>query len=431
MSTARFPIRGPLTLGLAASLALILGFGIWSTMTQLSGAIVVDGRIEVERDRQIVQHPEGGVVATILVSEGARVAAGEPLLRLDGAALHSELSIVEGQLSELAAQSARLVAERDDAAEPVFPAGLLARASLDPEVADRLDGERRLFAARRDTLAEERELLGRRIDQIRAESNGLAAQRAALTTQLDLIEQDLAAQRRLLDKGLAQAATVRALEREKARLQGLLGELAADLARADGQVTELDLAMANLVTRRREAATEDLRQTAPLVLELSERRRALVERIEQLEIRAPVAGVVLDLQVTTPRAVLRAAEPVLYLIPQDRPLVITARIATIHIDEVAVSQPAEVGFPAFSARDTPHLKGLVTRISPDAIRDPQTGATYYTAEVELDPGEAARLGKTLRPGMPVQIYLETGRHTPLAYLMKPFTDYFSRALRES
>lgn len=424
-------IRRPALLGLAATLALVAGFGLWATLTHISGAIVAQGQIEVERDRQVVQHPDGGVVAEILVKEGARVAAGQTLLRLDGAALRSELTIVEGQLSELTGRTARLTAERDGT-DLVFPAEILALAQTSEEVAAQLDGQRRLFQARAATLAEQRELLARRIDQITAQSNGIAAQSAALTRQLALIEQELASQQSLLDKGLAQAGAVLALQREQARLEGQIGELQADLARTEGQVTEIEIQISSLDTERREEATTELRQVGPMALELAERRRALRDRIDRLEIRAPVAGIVLGLQVTTPQSVLRPAEPLLYVIPQDRPLVITARIAPIHIDEVSVGQAAELVFPAFSARDTPHLNGRVTLVSADALSDPQSGATYYTAELELAEGERARLGdRVLVPGMPVEVFLQTGRRTPLAYLVKPFTDYFAHAFRES
>lgn len=430
--TPALSIRRPVILGLVAALALLLGFGLWATLTHLSGAIVAQGQIEVERDRQVVQHPDGGVVAEIMVSEGARVEAGQMLLRLDGAALKSELTIVEGQLSELAGRSARLTAERDGVPTLDFPADILALAETSPEVAAQLDGQRRLFEARAATLTEQRKLLSQRIDQITAQSNGIAAQSVALNRQLDLIEQELASQQSLLDKGLAQAGAVLALQREQARLEGQIGELQAELARTEGQVTEIEIEMSSLDTTRREEATTELRQVGPMLLELAERRRALRERIDRLDIRAPVAGIVLGLQVTTPQAVLRPAEPVLYLIPQDRPLVITARIAPIHIDEVSVGQTAELVFSAFSARDTPHLTGRVTLVSADALSDPQSGATYYTAEVELAEGERARLGdRVLVPGMPVEVFLQTGRRTPLAYLVKPFTDYFAHAFRES
>ena len=432
MTASRISVRRPVLLGLTAAVVLVAGFGLWATMTRISGAIVAPGQIEVEQDRQIVQHPDGGVVEEILVTEGARVQAGDPLIRLDGAALRSELTIVEGQLSELAGRSARLTAERDGTESLTFDAGILALAETSPDVAVQLDGQKRLFEARKATLAEQSELLTQRIGQISEQANGIAAQSAALATQLDLIEQELASQQSLLDKGLAQAGTVLALQREQARLQGQLGELAADLARTKGQVTEIEIEISSLATKRREEATAELRQIGPTILELAERRRALAERIDRLEIRAPVSGIVLGLQVTTPRAVLRPADPVLFVIPQDRPLVITARIAPIHIDEVAVGQPAELVFSAFSARDTPHLKGRVTLVSADALMDSNTGTTYYTAELQLDDGEQTRLGdRALLPGMPVEVFLQTGRRTPLAYLVKPFTDYFARAFRES
>ena len=425
-------VRRPVTIGLVAILALVLGFGLWATLSHLNGAIVAQGQIEVERDRQVVQHLDGGVVAEILVTEGAEVVAGQPLLRLEGAALQSELTIVEGQLSELSSRSARLIAERDGSDTLTFPDEIETLARTSPEVEAQLDGQRRLFQARAETLAEQGQLLSRRIDQITAQSNGIAAQRAALTRQLDLIEQELASQQSLLDKGLAQAGAVLALQREEARLDGQIGELAAELARTEGQITEIEIEMSSLGTKRREEATTELRQIGPMVLELAERRRALQDRIDRLEVRAPVAGIVLGLQVTTPQSVLRAADPVLYVIPQDRPLEITARIPPIHIDEVSVGQTAELVFSAFSSRETPHLTGRVTLVSPDALTDPQTGATYYTAQIELAEGERARLGdRTLLPGMPVEVFLQTGRRTPLAYLVKPFTDYFARAFRES
>jgi HlyD family secretion protein len=432
MTPARLSFRGPVALGLTAILLLGLGFGLWATQARLSGAIVVAGQMRVDQDRQVVQHPDGGVVAAILVREGQTVTAGQLLLRLESTALRSDVKIVEGQLSELQARAARLVAERDAAAELSFPADLLAWAEASPEVTAQLDGQRRLFAARRATLADQRSLLAQRIDQIHAQSNGIAAQIAALAIQLDLIEQELAARQSLLDKGLAETGAVLALRREQARLQGQIGALSADAARTQGQITETRIELSGLDTRRYEEATVELRQTDPAILELTERRRALFDRIDRLDIRAPVAGIVLGLQLTTPRAVLRPADPLLYIIPQDRPLVVAARIAPIHIDAVAVGQPAELVFPAFSTRDTPHLEGRVTQVSADTLHDPETGAPYFVATLELEADEAARLGdRTLLPGMPVEVFLKTGEQTPLAYLVKPFTDYFAHAFRES
>lgn len=424
--------RGPVLLGTATVALLVAALVFWGVGTRIEGAIVAPGQVQVESNRQIVQHPDGGVVASIAVTEGQTVAAGDLLLRIDGSLFASELAIVEGQLFESRARRARLEAERDEAAAPVIPPDLAAVAAARPDVAEQIEGQIRLFEARRDTITRQTEQLSRRKDQTASQITGIDAQSQAISTQLDLIRSELADQQSLLDRGLAQSGRVLALEREQASLMGRVGELSALRAQAEGRITEIDIEMLRLAAARREEASTLLRDIGSNELELAERRRALLERIARLDIRAPVAGVVLGLTVTTPRAVIRPADPILYLVPQDRPLVISAQIAPIHIDEVHVGQPVRLTFPAFPHNTTPELTGTLSVISADALTDQRTGQTYYRAEITLPQDEAARLGDmTLLPGMPVDAFIRTGARTPMAYLLKPFTDYFSRAFRES
>lgn len=424
--------RGPIILGMISVFILVAGFGVWSLATSIAGAIVTTGQIEVEQNRQVVQHPDGGVVDEILVTESATVKAGDVLIRLDGTTLQSELAIVEGQFYEILARRARLEAERDDAPTPVYSDSLLAVGKARPDVANQIDGQSRLFVARRETLSKQSEQLERRIGQIVSQVDGVDAQTKALNTQLDLIEQELADVQSLLAKGLAQQSRVLALEREQASLEGRLGELASTRAQAQGQMTQIDLEILRLAAARREEANTQLRDIGPTELELAERQRALIERIGRLDIRAPVSGIVLGLQFTTPRAVIRPADPVLYLIPQDRPLVIATQVPPIHIDQVYAGQPVKLVFSSFSSRTTPQLNGRVSQVSADAFSNQETGASFYRAEVILDPGEIEKLQDlVLLPGMPVEAFIQTDVRTPMAYLLKPFTDYFSRAFRES
>lgn len=423
--------RGALLLGGITLLALLGGFGLWSVSTDISGAIVASGQIEVAQNRQVVQHPDGGVVAEILVAEGDTVASGDILLRLDGTQILSELAIVEGQLLEVQARRARLEAERDGLDQMGMPQTLIARAASHPEAAEQIDGQRKLFVARAETLARTLDQLERRKAQTYAQISGIDAQSQALATQQRLIAEELADQIALLEKGLTQAARVLNLQREEARLAGQVGELAAARAQAEGRITEIELQMLGLGAQRREDASTQLRDIGSSELQLVQRRRALAEQVARLDIRAPASGTILGLQVTTPRAVLRPAEPVAYVIPQDRPLIITVRVPTIHINEVSVGQTVKLMFPAFSARTTPELDGQVALVSADALTDPATNAPYYRAEISLAPSEAERLNQTLLPGMPVEAFIQTQSRTPLAYLLKPFTDYFTHAFRES
>ena len=424
--------RRHLIVGFVSLAVLLGGFGIWSVATNIAGAVIASGQIEVESSRQVVQHPDGGVVASIAVKEGDTVSAGDLLLTLDGSLVKSELAIVEGQLFEIMARRARLTAERDDATEFTFPAELQEMAKTRPEVAELMEGQVLLFEARAETLSRQMAQLTERRAQIESQIKGITAQSAALTTQQNLISQELGDQQALLDKGLAQSSRVLALQREEARLAGQVGELEASAAQARESISEIEIEMLRMASTRREEASTQLRDIGSQELELAERRRALTEQVARLDIRAPVSGVVLGLQTTTPRSVLRPADPVLYLIPQDRPLVIAAQVSPIHVDQVYAGQEAKLIFSAFSSRTTPELTGHVTKVSADALSDQRSGATFYRAEITLDQGEIEKLeGLTLLPGMPVEAFIKTDDRTPLAYLIKPFTDYFNRAFRES
>jgi HlyD family secretion protein len=424
--------RTPLIIGLVALILLVGGFGSWAMLTELSGAVIANGRVEVDQNRQVVQHPDGGVVSEILVDEGDTVTAGQTLIRLDSTLLASNIAIVEGQLFELMARRGRLVAERDDSTNVTFDDELLDLAATDANVQEIVDGQRRLFRARLDSLQREIDQLGKRRAQITDQVRGIEAQQKALEVQLALIVKELADQQSLLEKGLAQASRVLALQREEASLSGRVGELAATKAQAEGRITEIEIEILKLSTARREEAITRLRDLQYRELELAEKRRALRERMARLDLTAPVSGVIYGLQVFAPRSVIRPAEPVLFLVPQDRPLVIAAQVPVIHVDKVFTGQEVILRFAALDQRNTPELYGTVSKVSADAFTDEQTGISYYRAEVVLRDGEMAKLPENAKlvPGMPAETYLRTGDHAPIAYLLKPLTDYFVKAFRE-
>ncbi|SFD02262.1 HlyD family secretion protein [Tropicimonas isoalkanivorans] len=433
MSDRNMPsARTPLFIGVISLLLLVGGFGTWSVVTNIAGAIVAHGQLEVEQSRQVVQHLDGGIVDEVLVEEGDLVEAGEVLIRLDPTDVQSELSIVEGQLHELMARASRMAAERDGQDKLTFPEELLQAAADDSEVAELLDGQQRLFEARAASMEKEAEQLARRREQNESQIVGIDAQSEALNEQLALIDKELTDQQSLLDRGLAQAARVLALQRERASLSGTIGELTASRAEALGRSTEIDIEILKLETSRREEAISRLRDLQYNLLELKERQHSLRAQLARMDITAPVAGIVYGMTVNTPRSVVRPADPVAYIVPQDRPLVIATQIEPIHVDEVHVGQDVILRFSAFASRTTPEMNGRVAKVSADAFRDERTMRSYYRAEIELNEGEIEKLeGREIIPGMPVEAYIRTVDRSPMAYLLKPFTDYFNKAFRET
>jgi len=222
MSAARksWSVGGPIRVGIGALLVLVAGFGGWSVTTTLAGAVVASGQIEVDRNRQAIQHPDGGVVAMLEVGEGDRVEEGQVLLRLDAAELSTELAVAAARLAELRARRARLEAERDGLETLSFPEALEALGAADPEVADLLTGQRNLFDARADTMAREVEQLRGRITQIGAQVDALRAQEDALSQQVVLVEEELTLRRTSLDRGIGTRGPVVQLQQELVQLRG-------------------------------------------------------------------------------------------------------------------------------------------------------------------------------------------------------------------
>ncbi len=424
--------RMPLTVGFISLAILILGVGTWSATANIAGAIVAEGKVEVEVNRQVVQHPDGGVVDEILVDDGDRVQAGNVLVRFDDTMLKSDLKIIEDQLYEMIARRGRLSAERDGMTEITFEEELLFAAEGSEQIAGLIAGQISLFDARSNTLTEEIAQLRERQTQIRLQIGGTEAQLAAVSKQLDLMSQELVDQQSLLEQGLTQAGKVLALQREQAGLQGSIGELSAGIAESRGRIAEIEIEILKQGSALREEAATTLRDMQFRENELRQRAVGLQETLDRLDIRAPVSGIVYGMAVHAVRSVVRAAEPVLYIVPQNAPWVISSRIDPVMIDNVRIGQDATLTFAAFDSRTTPQLLGTVTKVSADAFTDERTGQSFYTAEILPKPGEIDKL-KVLEvvPGMPVTAFIQTGERTALSYLLKPFTDYFNKAFREN
>jgi HlyD family secretion protein len=257
------------------------------------------------------------------------------------------------------------------------------------------------------------------------------SQLEAARTQVGILEEQLSDQEQLLERGLTQAAQVLDLRRQLAELNGRIGQFEAEVAGLRGEIAGNGIALLQAQTQRREEAVSLLRDLAYSEIELTERRLDLIETLSRLEVRAPVGGVVYNSRVFALQSVVQPADALMFIVPQDQPLIVRARVGSIDIDEVYVGQDVSLRFAAFDQREVPELNGRVARVSADVIRDEATGESYYEADIVLTPEELDRLGDNpLVPGMPVEAYIRTRERSALAYLTEPFTAFFGRAFRE-
>lgn len=424
--------RLPLLLGFLALGVLVGVLGVWSVQARIAGAVIASGMIQVENNRQVVQHPQGGVVGEILAKDGDTVKGGDVVLRFDGTMLRSELKITEGQIFEIQARKARLEAERDGLDDFIVRGELAEVSAHDADVQGLIAGQHRLFVARKESLMREADQIAEQVTQAFSQIDGADAQLKAFHRQEELIRQELEDSQALFEKGLTQASRVTALQREQARLLGEAGNLTATIAQLKGQIAALEIQLLKLTTSRQETAITTLRDLQIREIELAVRRRAALETLSRMDIRSPVAGVVYGSRVFAIKSVVSPAAPIMYVIPQDRLLVVVARIEAIHIDQVHVGQEVSLRFTSFNHRQTPELFGRISRISADVFTDEATGVSYYQSELIPNESELKKLnGQQLLPGMPVEAYIRTAERSPLSYLLKPLTDYFNKAFRET
>ena len=422
----RYTLTGFLTLAF-----LIFGMGGWGAFSNIRGAVVANGLVEVETNRQIVQHPIGGVVGQLMVNDGDKVEAGQLLLRLDDTLDRSELNIIESQLYSLEGIKARIEAEQIEAPEITFDPEMLERAKSDPAVAQIVSGQKQLITARRATRDQKIGQLTERKNQTLKQIEGLEAKTEALQKQLTLIGDQVKDQKNLLTSQLTQKSKLQALLSDQAQLEGNISESQASVAQSRATVAELELAILGVSSQMREESITAMPDTEARIAELKEKRNAKLEVLSRMDVRAPVGGVVFGMTVHAVRSVIRAAEPVLYLIPQDVGLVINTQIPPAQIDQVHVGQDVAIHLTNFDRRKTPELRGTVTLVSADVAKDERTGAMYYTAKVTPNKGEFDKLkDDKIIPGMQVETFIQTSNRTPLEYLTKPMADYFDKAFRE-
>jgi HlyD family secretion protein len=292
-------------------------------------------------------------------------------------------------------------------------------------------GETRVFELRRDARAGQKAQLKERTGQLREEIQGLTGQIAGKKREIELIGRELEGVRDLWRKNLVPIQRVTALERDAARLEGEHGQLVASVAQAKGKISETELQVIQVDQDLRSEVAKELSEVQGKIAELVEKRVAAEDQLKRIDIRAPQDGVVHQLAVHTIGGVVSPGEPIMLVVPRSDTLVIEAKVAPKDIDQVQLGQKAMLRLTAFNQRTTPEINGSVSLVAADQITDEKTGTSYFKVQVTPGAEDLARLnGIKLVPGMPAEVFIQTGERTMFSYLIKPLSDQVRRAFKE-
>lgn len=423
-------IRHHLLAGAFVGVVLVGGAGAWAAGTSLSGAVVASGHFVVDSHIKIVQHPTGGIVGEILVRDGDSVKAGDVIMRLDATQTRANLAIITRRLVELTARLARLEAERDDLPQIGFPDGI-AKQDDDLDVAAAIHSETRLFEFRRQSREGKKAQLLERIAQFQHEIEGLKAQELAYADGIAVLNAEITSLSGLKQQGIVSDQRLNGLRTQVATFGGERGEKIAYQAQAAGRISETRLQILQVDQDLKSEVARELSDVQAQMGEYVERRISAEDSLKRIDILAPQSGIVHQLTVHTVGGVIRPAETIMSIVPENDQLTLEAQIAPKDIDQISPGGEAVLRMSAFSQRTTPQLKAHVTRIAADLATNERTGTSYYVVDMMVTKTELQKLkGLRIVPGMPAEAMIKTGDRTALSYLVKPLSDQISRAFRE-
>ena len=415
--------------GLLVIVAGAASLGAWAAFAPLSGAVIAPGFVKVDLNRKVVQHQEGGIVRAIRVRDGDRVQHGQELVVLEDVRIDAQFDLLRTQLDAERAKAARLEAERAYAVKPVFPAELLKRS--DEKIIETLAREAGLFRARRDAIESQVALLRRQIEESGEEAAALAVQLSAEERALKLQKDELAANERLLEQGYVQKTRLLTLQRAVAEYEARYGERRAELSKARQRTSELELRILSMRNAYAQSAADELKETTARIFDLEERIRPSRDAAERQKISAPIAGEVVGLRVFGGGSVIGPREVLMEIVPDEKRLIVEARIRPEDINHVRSGSPADIRLTAYKQRTTPLVQGSVTYVSADRLVETQTGAPYYVVHVDVPAQALAQAGNLrLQAGMPAEVFIRTDERSALDYMLAPITDYFRRGMRE-
>jgi len=420
-------IHKPRQIGITLLIAVFGVFGLWAAFAPLDGAAFAPGTVTVRSYKKIIQHLEGGIVSQIVARDGDLVEEGQPILILDDTQAKAELEIANTQLIGLLARESRLLAERDDLDEISY---LSISNSGDQRADGQIQAQNAIFEARRAANNGRNEILTQRIVQLENQIEGMQALKETKDLLATSYAEELEDTRALLEKGFSEKTRVRELERNFAAISGDSAELASNIAASEVQIGETRLQMIQLRSDFLNEVVSELGDTQTSLNDVYERITALEDIVERTTVKAPEKGIVNGMQIHTVGGVIGAGSVIAELVPENDDLILEASINPIDIDRVAEGQDARIRFSAFGSR-APTAFGNLLSLSADAFANPNDGSSYYLARVEVDPASLDELGDlSLMPGMPAEIYINTGSRTFLQYLMKPLSNTIARSFNE-
>jgi len=420
--------RKPIARGLPVTLYLLLigmATGLaWAGLSKVDEVVTARGRLISTDTHLVLQPSESAQIESINASVGQFVRKGEVLVVFDATNVGADLGQVRDRLRSLDAQVRRLEAERD--ARPFRPQPGDEDAAQRQIEQQRAANHKARLERLSESIARARKGLDFNATEIKALEERLAALREIENMNEDLVAKQFQSRRSLLDTRERRLDAERTLASAQSRTNELRQELAALEADRAAYVAEYSQRLLEeLVTARRERDA-----LAQQVIKAD--RRSTLNTLS-----APVDGTVLEVAKVAKGSVVREAQALVTIVPQDASVEAEVRIENADVAGVKEGDSVRVKIDAFPFQRHGVLEGRVRKLSPDTPGEqPPSGPVQppgqYLARVEINTASLKardRAGKLL-PGMTLTAEILTGQRTVLSYLTDPLVRMQHEALTE-
>ncbi len=414
--------------GLGLIVFFVGGGLLWMGLAPIDGAVVSEGIVKVRTDRIAVQHPKGGVVGVMHVTDGMTVKAGDPLLEITEPTRMAAFESIRYLHDSEVARNSRLRSEQVLASEVAFPPPLLKRRQ-ERDIAQILKQEETVFRNRRDALAAAESAMRRSMALIRSERVQLGDRASTQREATEIVGQQLATNQELVDRGFVSNYKLLDIKRAQAAERASLGELEADSIRAEQRLAEFDLRLAELKNRFFETVSQELKTSDERLYQLDQQLIAQRAEIQRDIVTAPLDGTVMNLKALSPGSSVGPLQTVLELVPSGEAIFVEAAVAPKDIRHVRSGARAEMQITGWNRRTMPLLEGAVEYVSADAIRV-RDDMSAYVVRLKVERPMNSGPTEPLKPGMQTTVYFRTGPRTVLDYLLEPIIDSMRAAFRE-
>jgi hemolysin D len=402
---------------------------LWAALGRVDIVVTAPGRIVPSGQVKRVQAPETGVVLAILASEGERVEAGQPLVRLDPTYANADDLRIREQLHDIAVESAwRRALEQwlADGMDEASPGGLETRFAA----ADQAKAEALYKLTRMETLArirgQQKELAANR-----AEQAAVRAERDRAEATLAVLAQRVEAYRALLEQQYGAKVQYLEMLQQQTELDGSVPVLVS----RERQLVESAAAItARLDATRDELRKHNLMELARLDSErgaLEQESRKARQRQQQLTITAPVTGAVQELTVHTVGGVVSPGEELLKIVPERATIEVEALLQNKDIGFIREGQLAEVKVDTFNFTRYGLIDARVLNISNDSVEDARLGWVFkLRLALEQDTIRVEDRVVKLSPGMAITAEVKTGKRRLIEFFLSPLLRYKQESVRE-